>query len=197
MCYWRDELSALLGSVVLWMMCPWWIFVLVLYWRIWALYRDQNIMETHGNYQCHPQNPKIMWIMHLSYFYRKYKDIPMATNEHLVSFRQLTLKKDWSELCLNQFIISSSLVGIDYKTTTILLDGRRVKLQLWWVALHHIIWNIWNSTCIVFCVVKTSVKCDYTSTFPFHHACVRRYVISLCWFAKYEVNTPNVWLCKL
>lgn len=24
--------------------------------------------------------------------------------------------------------------GIDYKTTTILLDGRRVKLQLWYVA---------------------------------------------------------------
>ena len=25
----------------------------------------------------------------------------------------------------------SSLTGIDYETTTILLDGRRVKLQLW------------------------------------------------------------------
>lgn len=32
---------------------------------------------------------------------------------------------------LSNFVISFSLVGIDYKTTTILLDGRRVKLQLW------------------------------------------------------------------
>lgn len=29
----------------------------------------------------------------------------------------------------------SSFTGIDYKTTTILLDGKRVKLQLWYEIL--------------------------------------------------------------
>lgn len=37
---------------------------------------------------------------------------------------------------LTSFIICPVVSGIDYKTTTILLDGRRVKLQLWYCGNH-------------------------------------------------------------
>lgn len=38
-------------------------------------------------------------------------------------------KTSWK--CLALKLPRPSFTGIDYKTTTILLDGRRVKLQLW------------------------------------------------------------------
>jgi len=35
----------------------------------------------------------------------------------------------------------ASVVGIVYKTTTILLDGKRVKLQLWYVLCTCLPWS--------------------------------------------------------
>lgn len=40
---------------------------------------------------------------------------------------KLITERNLETLCVTIYIIS----GIDYKTTTILLDGRRVKLELW------------------------------------------------------------------
>ena len=38
---------------------------------------------------------------------------------------------NWMELSLSQRNALCHFTGVDCKTTTILLDGRRVKLQLW------------------------------------------------------------------
>uniref|UniRef100_A0A3B5KW17 small monomeric GTPase n=1 Tax=Xiphophorus couchianus TaxID=32473 RepID=A0A3B5KW17_9TELE len=45
--------------------------------------------------------------------------------------RDIAVKTEEVIVCCLFFLLSCCVSGIDYKTTTILLDGRRVKLQLW------------------------------------------------------------------